>query len=111
MTNNKSEEFTTEQQQIACCGKVLSHPARVAILLLLAEKKEIKTSNISDFLPISRPTVSQHLKELKEAGIICGTIEGPRIHYCLNMSRLQEVKQSLNDFLSSLKSDFKCKCD
>ena len=62
MTNNKFDEFTEEQQLLANIGKVLSHPARIAIIQLLAEKREVKTGNISDDLPISRTTVSQHLK-------------------------------------------------
>jgi len=110
MTNNKSEQFNAEQQEIAQIAKVLSHPARIAIIQLLAEKKEIKTGNISDFLPISRTTVSQHLKELKNAGIIQGTIDGLKIHYCLDMKKLNEIREKYNTFLQSVISDFMCNC-
>ena len=111
MTNNKSEEFTIEQQELASICKVLSHPARIAIIQLLAEKKEIKTGNISDFLPISLTTVSQHLKELKEAGIIKGTIDGLKIHYCLNNDILLKFKDLLNLYFTNNISEFNCACD
>jgi predicted transcriptional regulator len=111
MTNNKSNEFDAEQQVIATCCKVLSHPARIAIIQLLAEKKEIKTGDISEFLPISRTTVSQHLKELKEMGIIKGTIDGLKIHYCLDMIKLDEMKKTFNKFFDSSISSFFCNCD
>jgi DNA-binding transcriptional ArsR family regulator len=110
MTNNKFEQFNTEQQEIAQMAKVLSHPARIAIIQLLADKKEIKTGNISDFLPISRTTVSQHLKELKNAGIIQGTIDGLKIHYCLDMKKLNEIREKYNSFLQSVISEFMCNC-
>ncbi len=111
MNNNKAEEFDAEQQMIANCCKVLSHPARVAIIQLLAEKKEIRTGNISEFLPLSRPTVSQHLKDLKEMGIIKGTIDGLKIHYCLDNEKLKEMKNIFNTFFDGSISSFKCNCD
>ena len=111
MTNNKSKRFEADQQNIALCCKVLSHPARIAIIQLLAEKKEIRTGDISEFLPISRTTVSQHLKELKEMDIIKGTIDGLKIHYCLNMEKLNEIKEIFNSFFDSSISPFCCSCD
>lgn len=110
MTNNKFEEFTTDQQELANFAKALSHPARIAIIQLLAEKKEIKTGNISDDLPISRTTVSQHLKALKEMGIIIGTIDGLKIHYCLNMGKLEEIKKALNHLFDNTITSYICKC-
>lgn len=111
MTNEISLEYTSEQQNIANYARVLSHPARIAIIQLLAEKKEIRTGNISDFLPLSRTTVSQHLKELKEIGIIDGTIDGLKIHYCLNMAKLTEIKNYFNNMFDSCISNFVCNCD
>jgi DNA-binding transcriptional ArsR family regulator len=111
MTNNKSDEFNAQQQGLALIAKLLSHPARIAIIELLADKKEIRTGNISDFLPISRPTVSQHLKELKELGIIKGTIDGLKIHYCLDMVKLNEMKKSFNEFFDKSISTFFCNCE
>ena len=111
MNNNKADEFDAEQQLIANCCKVLSHPARIAIIQLLAEKKEIQTGNISEFLPISRPTVSKHLKDLKEMGIIKGTIDGLKIHYCLDMIKLDEMKKIFNKFFDTSITSFFCNCE
>jgi ArsR family transcriptional regulator, arsenate/arsenite/antimonite-responsive transcriptional repressor len=110
MTNNKSSEFSTKQQELASMAKVLSHPARIAIIQMLAEKKEIKTGDISEFLPLSRPTVSQHLQELKASGIIQGTIDGLKIHYCLDMKRLAEIQKKFDALFKKTISNFCCKC-
>jgi len=91
-------------------GKIFSHPARIAIIQLLAEKREIKTGNISDFLPIERTTVSKHLKDLKKAGIIKGTIDGLKIHYCLDMRKLGESKKMFNEFMDKTITSFMCDC-
>lgn len=111
MNNNKSDEFSTDQQELALYGKILSHPARIAIIQLLAVKKEIKTGNIHEYLPISRPTVSRHLRELKMMGIISGTIDGLRIHYCLDMQKLRQMRSAMNSFFDASISNFICKCD
>jgi ArsR family transcriptional regulator len=111
MTNNKAKEFDKDLQKLAEAAKVLSHPARLAIVKLLAEKKEIKTGNISDDLPLARPTVSRHLKVLKEAGIIQGNIDGLKIHYCLDMLLLGKYRQLFNNFFSSSISNFICACE
>lgn len=111
MTNNKSKEFNLDQQELALAAKALSHPAKIAIIQLLADKKEIRTGNISDFLPISRTTVSKHLKDLKEMGIISGNIDGLKIHYCLNMKKLDCMKKNFNNFFDSSISNFRCDCE
>ncbi|HNV95797.1 MAG TPA: metalloregulator ArsR/SmtB family transcription factor [Bacteroidales bacterium] len=107
---SKADKFNKQQKELAEFAKALSHPARIAIIQLLAEKKEIKTGNISDYLPIARTTVSQHLKILKDAGIILGTIDGLKIHYCLDMEKLNDIKEKQNKFLNSVISDFICQC-
>lgn len=110
MTNNKSSEFKKQQQEFAALAKIFSHPARIAIIQLLAKKKEIKTGNISDFLPISRTTVSQHLKELKRLGVIKGTIDGLKIHYCLDMVRLADIQKKYDEFFKNTITSFFCEC-
>jgi len=110
MTNNKKEEFSADQQELAEIARVLSHPARIAIIQLLSEKHEIKTGDISEFLPISRTTVSQHLKELKNAGLIQGTINGLKIHYCLNIQNLNSIKKTINILIDESISNFMCNC-
>lgn len=111
MNNNKSTDFKECQQELAEYGRILSHPARIAIIELLAEKKEIKTGDISEYLPLSRTTVSQHLKELRNAGIISGTIDGLKIHYCLNMDKLREMQTKLHKMFDSSISNYVCNCE
>ena len=111
MTNNKSDEFSSRQQEIADIARVLSHPARLAIIELIAEKKEIRTGNITDYLPLSRTTVSQHLDELRKMGVICGSTDGLKIHYCLDQERLKRMQEILSTFFNGTVSDFKCSCD
>lgn len=111
MNNNKSTDFKECQQELAEYGRILSHPARIAIIELLAEKKEIKTGDISEYLPLSRTTVSQHLKELRDAGIIHGTIDGLKIHYCLNMDKLREMQTKLYKMFDSSISNYVCNCE
>jgi len=110
MTNNKSSKFSIEQQELARFSRVMSHPARIAIIQLLAQKKEIKTGDISGFLPLSRPTISQHLRELRNAGIIKGTIDGLKIHYCLDIEKISKIKSKFNTLFDSSISDFECIC-
>jgi DNA-binding transcriptional ArsR family regulator len=80
----KSELFEEELRSAAGFFKVLGHPARLAILKYLAGKRACMTGDISDELPLSRTTVNQHLKELKNLGLIKGEIEGAKVNYCLN---------------------------
>lgn len=80
---NKSEKFDQSLQDLAKFAKVISHPARLAILQYLAETRSCISGDISDSIPLSRTTVSQHLKELKSIGLIHGEIDGLKINYCL----------------------------
>jgi ArsR family transcriptional regulator len=108
----KTEVFTKELQDLARFTKVLSHPARLAILQYLAETKTCISGDISDFLPLSRSTVSQHLKDLKEFGLIKGEIDGLKINYCLCGSKISEYKQLFEHFLSEMASiDTNCNTD
>lgn len=84
MAYTKKEKFTAQDIRIAELGKALSHPARVAILKLLAKRQACICGDIVDELPLSQSTVSQHLKELKNAGLIKGEIDGPRVCYCID---------------------------
>ncbi len=95
---NKREKFNKELQELASFAKVISHPARLAILQLLAETKTCISGDISDSLPLSRTTVSQHLKELKNAGLIHGEIEGLKINYCLCGETIKNFKTLFNNF-------------
>jgi DNA-binding transcriptional ArsR family regulator len=92
---NKAEKFDESLQDLARFAKVISHPARLAILEFLAETKTCMSGDISDYLPLGRTTVSQHLKELRNLGLIQGDIDGLKINYCL---RSEEIKRFLNLF-------------
>ncbi|HRX93558.1 MAG TPA: metalloregulator ArsR/SmtB family transcription factor, partial [Chitinophagaceae bacterium] len=78
MAFNKKEEFTQKEQELAAFAKAMSHPARIAILKVLARRNECICGDIVEVLPLAQSTVSQHLKELKNAGLIDGNIDGPR---------------------------------
>jgi ArsR family transcriptional regulator len=106
----KTEVFTIELQELAKFSKVLSHPARLAILQYLAKTKTCISGDISDFLPLSRSTVSQHLKELKELGLIRGEIDGLKINYCLCSSIISKYKDMFDTFFSDL-TTFDINCD
>lgn len=94
----RTEEFTETQQALASMSKLLSHPARIAIIELLAQERTCMSGNIASKLPLSRPTVSQHFQELKRAGAIIGEVDGQRVCYCLNpdyFNRLQPLMRYL----------------
>lgn len=100
----KAEVFSNELQELAKFTKVISHPARLAILKYLAETKTCISGDISDSLPLSRSTVSQHLKDLKEVGLIHGEIDGLKINYCLCNSTIIKYKQMFDDFFKDMTS-------
>jgi DNA-binding transcriptional ArsR family regulator len=80
----KTAGFTKTQIELSALAKALGHPARIAILQFLAEHKACVCGDIVDKIPLSQSTVSQHLKELKKAGLIKGNIEGPSVCYCID---------------------------
>jgi len=96
---SKTEEFTKTQNEIASIAKALGHPARIAILQYLSEQKSCVCGDIVEELPLSQSTVSQHLKELKKAGLIKGEIEGPSVCYCIDSKAFLKAKKLLGDLL------------
>lgn len=99
----KPELFDNELQELASFAKVISHPARLAILQYLAETKTCISGDISDKLPLSRTTVSQHLKELRDMGLIHGEIDGLKINYCLCNSTINEHLEKFETFFNKIK--------
>lgn len=98
---SKKPEFPTEMLQIARISKALSHPARVYILRKLSKMDSCCYSgNLVEELPISRSTLSQHLKELKYSGLIQGEINPPFIKYCINRENWEIARELLNCFLN-----------
>lgn len=106
----KKENFDDDLQEIAQLAKVCSHPARLMILRYLAEKQVCISGDITTEIPLSRTTVSQHLQELKKAGLIVGEVDGLRINYCLNMEAIQKLKVIMNTFFAGLDEGMGCKC-
>ena len=102
MAAHKRDQFTPAEQQIAVIGKALGHPARVAILRLLAQRRSCVCGELVLELPISQSTVSQHLKELKAAGLVQGEVDGPRVCYCLDPTGWATARQLLTDFLQEV---------
>ncbi len=102
---NKSEKFDNNLQEIALFAKAISHPARLAILKYLAESKTCISGDISNYLPLSRTTVSQHLKELRDLGLIHGEIDGLKINYCLCGSTLSRFRKLMIGFLDLIESE------
>lgn len=92
MTYSKTEGFGVADQELAEFARAFSHPARIAILKLLASRKTCISGDISRELPLSRTTVSQHLQELKKLGVIKGEVDGLNVCYCLDDDRLAEIK-------------------
>jgi DNA-binding transcriptional ArsR family regulator len=106
----KPEVFDNELQELASFAKVISHPARLAILKYLAETKSCISGDISDKLPLSRTTVSQHLKELRDAGMIHGEIDGLKINYCLCGSSIEDKLAKFSAFFNKIDcKNFSCK--
>ncbi|WP_038028717.1 ArsR/SmtB family transcription factor [Thermonema rossianum] len=98
----KSNLFSEEQNRLSTLLKVLAHPARIAILQHLASTPGCINTDLVQELGLAQATVSQHLKALKEAGIIQGSIEGNCLCYCIDTERWQEVKQQIMSFLSEI---------
>ncbi|MCT4614780.1 MAG: metalloregulator ArsR/SmtB family transcription factor [Marinifilaceae bacterium] len=107
---NKKEIFDDDLQELAEFAKIISHPARLAILKYLASIKTCISGDITDHIPLSRSTVSQHLSELKKFGLIQGETQGLKIKYCLNPKTIRKYKEAFNIFFDdkSLCEDYQC---
>ena len=111
MAYSKKEKFGTKEQSLAAFAKALAHPARIAILSQLCKKEGSLCGEIVDMLPLSQSTVSQHLKELKSAGLVSGEVDGPRSCYCINWKALEKFYNDFSDLFTKLKSEQqKCCC-
>ncbi len=95
----KPEILTDEQKKIARYAKAMGHPIRMYVLELLSNQNCCYSGNLAEELPIVKSTLSQHLKELKEAGLIQGEIEAPRIKYCINKENWEEAQKLFKKFL------------
>lgn len=102
MGATKTEHFTEHQNQIATIAKALGHPARVAIIEYLLKVNECICGDIVNELPLAQPTVSQHLRELKNAGLIKGNIEGNAICYCIDETALKILEDYFGRIITTL---------
>ncbi|UCG29023.1 MAG: winged helix-turn-helix transcriptional regulator [Bacteroidales bacterium] len=93
------DEITEEQKQAARFAKAMSHPIRMYIMELLSNQTCCYSGDLSEVLPIAKSTLSQHLKELKDSGLIQGEIEQPRIKYCLNRENWEMAQKLFKKML------------
>ena len=110
MGATKAEEFSVKDNRVAGYAKALAHPARIAILRLLINRKACICGDIVNEVPLSQSTVSQHLKELKQAGLIKGQIEGARVCYCIDEDQWKKASSLLQEFLGSAAADLARDC-
>jgi len=92
------EIITEEQQKMARFAKALGHPIRIYVLEILSKQSCCYSGDLSELLPIAKSTLSQHLKELKDAGLIQGETEPPKIKYCLNKDNWEIAKKNFTTF-------------
>ena len=108
MGATKTDYYSDNQNEIATLAKALGHPARVAIVEYLAQMNECVCGKIVEFLPLAQPTVSQHLKELKNAGIIKGEVEGNSICYCIDKDAIAKINRYFSVLLKNIENQKEC---
>lgn len=108
MGATKTDHFTNQQNQIATIAKALGHPARIAIIEHLMKVKQCICGDLVNELPLAQPTISQHLKELKNAGLIRGTIEGNSVCYCIDRKTLQMINAYFTNIIAKVSSQECC---
>lgn len=108
MSTNKKEAFTHDEQELAELAKALAHPARIAILKELARRNVCICGEIVEVLPLAQSTVSQHLKELQQAGLIKGTVDGVKSCYCINYDAFKRFEGILEKFFSITATSKSC---
>lgn len=104
----KTYHFSDSQNELANLAKALAHPARIAIIDYLIKMNTCICGDIVDELPLAQPTISQHLKELKHAGIIKGNVEGNSICYCLDEVQVKKLQNYLNVIVLKSESNKSC---
>jgi DNA-binding transcriptional ArsR family regulator len=105
---SKVDQFSREQNAMAQLAKAIGHPARVAILEHLIEADTCITGELVDVLPLAQATVSQHLRELKDVGLIKGNIQGTSVCYCLDKDRWKQCIETFNHLFDRVKRVTKC---
>lgn len=103
-----TKKYTAQQEQLARFAKAMGHPARIAILKFLISQENCFFGDIHEVLPIAKATVSQHLAELKDAGLIQGEIQPPKVKYCIHAENWALAKQLMDEFLCCYKPKNNC---
>lgn len=106
----KTDLFTLEQNELAMLAKAFGHPARIAILQYLLTRNSCVNGTLVQELGLAQATISQHLRELKEMGLIQGTIDGVSVNYCIHVANWQKVKNLFNGFFDSFTPENKQSC-
>lgn len=106
----KSDLFTEGQNELALAAKALAHPARVAIIEYLLKSDSCINGDLVNELGLAQATISQHLRELKDIGIIQGTIEGTRVSYCINAKRWKEIQEKFSNIFNKLRDPSSMDC-
>lgn len=102
MAFSKKDQFHPREGDLARYAAALAHPARIAILKTLAQRKECVCGEIVEVLPLAQSTVSQHLKVLKQSGLIQGEVDGPRSCYCINPEALERLSELFHGLLAEM---------
>lgn len=110
MAEAKTEAFSKTEQHLAAFAKALGHPARIAIMKILAEQDTCICGEIVEGLPLAQSTVSQHLRALQKAGLILGKVDGPKSCYCINRKAFEKFTQSFQTLFTQLQSEQPGKC-
>lgn len=108
MGTTKTDKFTAKQLELSIIAKALAHPARIAILEHLLNTESCVCGEIVNEVGLAQSTVSQHLKELKKAGIIKGSIEGTCVCYCIDTDAWNSIKTELEAFIKNISSHCNC---
>lgn len=108
MGATKTEHFTDRQNNIAAMTKALGHPARIAIIEYLVKVDTCICGDIVNELPLAQPTISQHLKELKNAGLIKGNVEGNSVCYCIDEKAIEKLQNYFSGIVAKLGKKNKC---
>ena len=108
MGTTKSAGFSVKEKKMAKIARALAHPARIAILNVLAKRQTCICGDIVEELPLSQSTVSQHLKELKEAGLITGEIDGAKVCYCIDTKAWKSAQSTHNQMFDTYKGSNHC---
>ena len=108
MGTTRTDLFTTEQNELADLAKVLGHPARIAILEHLLNSNSCINHDLVEEIGLAQATISQHLKELKQAGLVQGTIDGTRMCYCIDPEQWESARKVITALFDKLPADASC---